>query len=248
MSGIRRHPGKGFTAHFTKSTAVSKRAPRPRPVPGLERLRGRARRIVTLDDPDRRILRSRSRPVKGVDAPLRRLIADMAATMRRAHGVGLAAVQVGVPLRVLVADSGTGRAPVALVNPRVRRRWRSQIGPEGCLSIPGAFGIVRRALGVEVAGLDARGRPVVVRGTGLLARILQHEMDHLNGVLFTDRMGRRRLGRRRAPVRPGPGRAAAAPAVSVRAASARLRTGRVRVRRRGARARRRGRGSPLLHR
>jgi len=131
-----------------------------------------------------------------VDEDLRRLIADMVTTMRRAHGVGLAAVQVGVPLRVLIADPGTG--PVVLVNPLLRRRWGSQIGPEGCLSIPGTIGSVRRALGVEVEARNARGQPVAVRGTGHLARIIQHEIDHLNGVLFIDRVVVRRTPRRAA--------------------------------------------------
>ncbi len=188
-------------------------------------------------------MRSRSRPVKIVDAAIRRLIADMIVTMRRAQGVGLAAVQVGVPLRVLVADPGTG--PVVLVNPRLRRRWGSQIGPEGCLSIPGAIGSVRRALGVEVGARSVRGRPVAVRGTGLLARILQHEIDHLNGVLFLDRVPARRR-------RAGRGRSRAAAGVSSRAVATRARVGRGQppVRRtvvaRLGRARRTGRGDPLL--
>lgn len=119
---------------------------------------------------------------------MRQLIADMVVTMRRARGVGLAAPQVGVPQRVLVADAGTGL--VVLVNPRYRRRWGSQVGPEGCLSIPGTVAEIRRAEGVEVAGLNARGRAVLVRATGLLARALQHEIDHLNGILIIDRLAR----------------------------------------------------------
>ncbi len=136
------------------------------------------------------MLRSRSRPVTIVDASIRRLVADMLTTMRHARGVGLAAIQVGVPLRVMVADAGPG--PVVLVNPRMRRRWGTQVGPEGCLSIPGAVGTVRRARGVEVDGRSLLGRRVVVRGTGFLARIIQHELDHLNGVLFIDRTRSRR--------------------------------------------------------
>jgi peptide deformylase len=126
--------------------------------------------------------------VPRVDRDVRRLIADMLVTMRRARGVGLAAPQVGVPWRVLVADPGTG--PLALVNPVYRRRWGSQVGPEGCLSIPGTVALIRRAEGVEVAGRNALGRGVVVRATGLLARVLQHEIDHLNGVLILDRAAR----------------------------------------------------------
>ncbi len=149
-------------------------------------MRGYVRRIVTLGDPDGAVLRSRSRPIPVVDRAIRRLIADMLVTMRRARGVGLAAVQVGVPLRVLIADAGTG--PVVVVNPRTRRRRGSQVGQEGCLSIPGTYGTVRRAQEVEVHGRNARGRRIIVRGAGLLARVLQHEIDHLNGVLFIDRI------------------------------------------------------------
>jgi peptide deformylase len=141
--------------------------------------------------------------VAAVDAGIRRLLADMLATMRRAKGVGLAAVQIGVPVRVLIADAGSG--PLALVNPRLRRRRGTQVGTEGCLSIPGAYGTVRRAREVVVDGRNARGRRTVVRGRDLLARILQHEIDHLNGVLFIDRVAAaRRKGAR------GPGRARAA--------------------------------------
>ncbi len=125
-----------------------------------------------------------------IDRSIKRLVADMLVTMRRAHGVGLAAVQVGVPLRVLIADPGTG--PMALINPTVRRRWGSQLGPEGCLSMPGVLASVRRSQGVVVEAQTIKGRPAVVRGTGLLARILQHEIDHLNGVLFIDRVRIRR--------------------------------------------------------
>jgi len=141
---------------------------------------------VTISDRDAAILRSRGRRVTSVDESVRRLIADMFTTMRAARGVGLAAPQVGVPLRVLIA--GLGKIRLALVNPLIRRRRGIQVGPEGCLSIPGIYGDVRRSLHVVVEGQDPRGRRVVARGTGLLARVLQHEIDHLNGVLFIDRI------------------------------------------------------------
>jgi len=176
------------------------------------------RPIVKLGTPDGVVLRTRSRPVGPVGAAVRALIADLIATMRRAQGVGLAAPQVGVPLRVLVADPGTG--PIALVNPRLRRRWGTQVGPEGCLSVPGALYHIPRALGVEVEAFAATGRRVIVRGTGLLARILQHEIDHLNGIMFFDRLptrrgvrsrrGTRRVRARRAPARQRAPEAAAA--------------------------------------
>jgi peptide deformylase len=134
-----------------------------------------------------------------VDRSIRQLVADMILSMRRAGGIGLAAPQIGVSLRVVVADIGTG--PMAVVNPRLLRRGGAQRGIEGCLSIPGVYGEVSRAQRIELGGRNVRGRRVVVRGRDLLARVFQHEIDHLNGVLFTDpgRLIRRARPRRRAP-------------------------------------------------
>ena len=174
--------------------------------------RGRVRRIVTVTDRKAGVLRQRSRAVPRVDASIRRLVADMAVTMRHAQGVGLAAPQIGVPLRVLVAD--TGRGLLALVNPRVLRRSGAQVGNEGCLSVPGVVAPVRRALDVTVDGTLVTGRRVGLRASGYIARILQHEIDHLNGVLFLDRV--RASAVRRRPLRAGErrrGATSAAPAV-----------------------------------
>jgi len=146
---------------------------------------------VTIDAPDAAVLCARARPVPSVGQSIRALIADLGVTMRRERGVGLAAPQIGVPLRVIVVASGTGT--IALVNPRMRRRWGTQVGLEGCLSIPGVFHDVSRSFGVEVEAQTATGRRVRVRAVGLLARILQHEMDHLNGILFLTRLSGRRL-------------------------------------------------------
>jgi peptide deformylase len=172
-------------------SALRRRAARRKTPSGHRGLRGRARRIVTIAAPDAAVLRMRARTVPEVDASIRKLIADMLATMRRSHGIGLAAPQIGVPLRVLVA--GPRRSPLALVNPRLERRRGSQLGPEGCLSIPGIYADVRRALHVVVDGQSARGRSVTVSASGLFSRVLQHEIDHLNGVLFIDRVAPRRL-------------------------------------------------------
>lgn len=161
--------------------------------------RGRVRRIVTVTDRENEVLHRRSRPVAQVDASIRRLVADMAVTMRQAQGVGLAAPQIGVPLRVLVAD--TGRGLLALVNPRLRRRSGAQVAEEGCLSIPGVVAPVRRALHVTIDGTLVTGRRVGLRATGYIARILQHEIDHLNGVLFLDRVRRSAIHPR--PLSPG---------------------------------------------
>lgn len=183
--------------------------------------RGRLRRIVTVTDAKGAVLRQRSRPVKEVDAAVRRLVADMAVTMRHAEGVGLAAVQIGVPLRVILAD--TGRGLLALVNPRLRRRSGSAIADEGCLSIPGVVAPVRRALRVTAEGTLLSGQRVGVRAGGFIARILQHEIDHLNGVLILDRVRpsavRRRPLRdaeRRRGVRTAAGKAAPLPAAAAR--------------------------------
>lgn len=176
-------------------------------------MRGHVRRIVTLSGPDRALLRSRSRRIAVVDTAMRKLLVDMIATMRRARGVGLAAIQIGIPVRALVADPGTG--PLALINPRLLRKRGTQFGPEGCLSIPGAYGTVRRSREVDVEGRNARGRRIVVRSSGLLARILLHEIDHLNGVLFIDRMPAPRTLRKRGKV---PARGMSAPVAAQRAA------------------------------
>jgi peptide deformylase len=161
--------------------------------------RGRLRRIVTVTDAAAAVLRQRCHPVKNVDAAVSRLVADMAVTMRHANGVGLAAPQIGVPLRVILAD--TGRGLLALVNPLLRRRSGSVTAVEGCLSIPGMVAPVRRALRVTVEGMLLTGQRVGVRAKGFIARILQHEIDHVNGVLLLDRV--RASAVRRRPLRPG---------------------------------------------
>ena len=139
--------------------------------------------IRELGDP---VLREKARPVARVTRRHQRLIEDMKETMKAAGGVGLAANQVAVLERIIVADAGNGKI-LALVNPQIVARWGSDIGVEGCLSIPGVYGYVERSSFVRVHGLDEHGRPKVVMATGQLARILQHEIDHLDGVLFIDR-------------------------------------------------------------
>ncbi|HHS97899.1 MAG TPA: peptide deformylase [Chloroflexi bacterium] len=149
------------------------------------------RTIVFSDNP---ILRRRSSRVARITPDIRQLVEDMFETMRAANGVGLAAVQVGVPLRVIVVeipedlddpDAGTS---LALVNPELARVSKeTEEGVEGCLSVPGWLGNVLRHRQVTVKGLDLKGRKVRLRATGYLARVLQHEIDHLNGILFIDR-------------------------------------------------------------
>jgi peptide deformylase len=137
------------------------------------------------------VLREKALEVGGVDDSLRTLIADMRETMQAYHGVGLAANQVGVLQRVLVVDvplDDERRAQLAIVNPLIVSRSGSDSNEEGCLSIPGIYDDVTRAQRVTVRGLDERGAPIAFEAEGYLARALQHEVDHLDGVLFTDRL------------------------------------------------------------
>lgn len=145
------------------------------------------REIRILGDP---VLRARAEAVPAVDDELRTLIDDMLETMYAADGVGLAAPQVGVGKRVIVVDVRDPAAPpFALVNPEIVESGDAvDRGEEGCLSIPGLKEIVERPATVVVEGLDRDGNPRRIEATGLLARALQHEIDHLDGILFIDRL------------------------------------------------------------
>ena len=150
------------------------------------------REIITIGHPT---LRQKARKVTRFGPELKRLIDDMAETMRQAPGVGLAAPQVNVAERVIVvelpADEEAGAPPefYAFVNPEiVKTSHEVEDGQEGCLSIPGFVGEVPRHTMVVVRGQDARGKPQRVRAKDYLARIFQHEIDHLEGVLFIDRV------------------------------------------------------------
>ncbi|MBP2685372.1 MAG: def1 [Deltaproteobacteria bacterium] len=146
------------------------------------------REILVYPDP---FLARKALPVAVVDDRVRALIRDMFETMYAAEGVGLAATQVGVGKRVIVVDVSPVDetiAPVAVVNPEIVEREGSVTGVEGCLSVPGVQGEVCRAETVEVRGKDEQGRPVRIRAAGILSRALQHEIDHLDGVLFIDRV------------------------------------------------------------
>ncbi|HEX2029776.1 MAG TPA: peptide deformylase [Actinomycetota bacterium] len=141
--------------------------------------------IRTFGDP---VLREPARPVESFDDALRRLAEDMIRTMHEAPGVGLAAPQVGRPLRLIVFDLGHEDGARALVNPVLRDEWGDQVGEEGCLSVPGLYYPVRRHLRVQAEGFDLDGHAVTIEAEELLSRVLQHEVDHLNGVLFIDRL------------------------------------------------------------
>lgn len=140
------------------------------------------RTIVKHPDP---ILREKSKEVTKFNANLHKLLDDMAETMYHADGVGLAAPQVGILKRVIVMDCGDGL--IEVVNPEiVDFRGEQTDYPEGCLSIPGLHGVVRRHKWVKLRGQDRHGNPFELEAEDLLARCAQHEIDHLNGVLFID--------------------------------------------------------------
>jgi peptide deformylase len=153
------------------------------------------RNIVTLPDP---ILRRKARPVTRFDGELQTLIEDMIDTMRSAPGVGLAAPQVGVSERVIVVEyveneeeENAPKKLFVMINPEIKvASEETEEGIEGCLSVPGWQGEVERALAVTVKGQSRRGQPMKVKAKGWLARIFQHEIDHINGIVFTDRVSK----------------------------------------------------------
>ncbi len=142
--------------------------------------------IITVDSPKAPVLRRRAPGVRAVTPEITRLIDAMVAAMREAKGLGLAAPQVGVSKRVIVAEvEGTLHA---LVDPEIVRTEGETTETEACLSVPGVYGDVPRAQRVRVTGKNRRGRGVTLDAEGALARVLQHEIDHLDGVLFLDRV------------------------------------------------------------
>jgi len=156
------------------------------------------RKIVTLPDA---VLRRKAHTVTKFDKNLQTLIDDMVETMREAPGVGLAAPQIGLSERIIVIeyfereeDEEKEDAPKkvwAVLNPEIVKASEEKLmGVEGCLSIPGLVGEVERHAQIQIKGLNRHGKPMRIKANGWLARIFQHEIDHLNGVLFTDRATR----------------------------------------------------------
>ncbi len=143
-------------------------------------------KIVKIGDD---VLRATSRPVDKITPRILTLLDDMAETMRAAEGVGLAAPQVGVLRRVVVIETEPGRL-IELINPKLISWSGEQEGPEGCLSVPGECGIVKRPMNVVVRALDRHGKEVEYRGSELLARAFCHELEHLDGKLYVDRAER----------------------------------------------------------
>jgi peptide deformylase len=134
------------------------------------------------------VLRERAVPVEDFDVALKGLAEAMIDAMREAPGVGLAAPQVGRPIQLIVFDVGDEDGARALANPILRDEWGDQLAEEGCLSLPGLYYPVRRFERVAAEGYDLEGHPVTIEAQDLLSRVLQHEVDHLNGVLFIDRL------------------------------------------------------------
>jgi len=143
------------------------------------------RTIRVEDDP---ILRKKSKEVTVFDEKLQLLVDDMIETMHDSDGVGLAAPQIGVLKRVVVIDLYDEEGPIALINPVMIEKSGSQVGEEGCLSLPGKHGIVDRPSNVKVQFEDVHGDSYEIEGEELLARALCHELDHLDGVLYIDRL------------------------------------------------------------
>ncbi|SDW59452.1 peptide deformylase [Paenibacillus sp. CF384] len=140
---------------------------------------------LIVQDPDP-VLRERAVEVTKFNANLHKLLRDMAETMYDADGVGLAAPQVGISKRVIVVDVGDDHGLIEMVNPEIIESEGEQLGPEGCLSIAKISGDVNRAQRIKLRGQDRNGAAFEMEATDFLARAFQHEVDHLNGVLFTD--------------------------------------------------------------
>ena len=135
------------------------------------------------------VLRQKAKRVRNIDASIQKLIKDMLETMHDAPGVGLAAPQVGVPLRVIVIGIPE-QEDFALINPELVKTKGERVVNEGCLSVPGYIGQLKRAESVTVKGRDPSGKEVRIKAEELLAQALEHEIDHVNGVLYVDRLER----------------------------------------------------------
>ena len=142
------------------------------------------RTIHHLPDP---VLRQKAKRVSAIDSSIQRLIDDMAETTQQANGVGLAAPQIGVSLRVVVVQL-PDEEPTAIINPEMVRRAGEREVTEGCLSIPGYTGEIKRSVSVTVKGQNRQGKAIRIKATDLMAQALEHELDHLNGILYIDHL------------------------------------------------------------
>lgn len=141
--------------------------------------------IRTFPDP---VLKQKAKRVRTIDGSIKKLIRDMIETMHAESGrVGLAAPQIGIPLRVIVIGLPEEKN-IAIINPEIVRRKGERLVDEGCLSIRGYFGQIKRAETVTVKGRDPNGKEIRIKANGLLAQVLEHEIDHLNGILYLDHL------------------------------------------------------------
>jgi peptide deformylase len=141
-----------------------------------------ALQIYCIPEP---VLRQKAKRIRAIDGSIKKLAGDMVETMHSASGVGLAAPQVGVSLRLIVIGI-PGEEDIVLVNPQIVRRKGERLVNEGCLSVPGYVGQIKRAESVRAKGQDLDGKEIRIKADGLLAEALEHEVDHLNGVLYID--------------------------------------------------------------
>ena len=154
--------------------------------------------IKTVPDP---VLRQKAKRVKVIDKSVRKLISEMQETLQIATGVGLAANQVGQTIRIIVLNVPGADCKV-VINPEVTRRIGSRVVNEGCLSIPGYIGEIKRSELVRVKGQNARGQEIKIKADGLFAEVLEHEIDHLNGILYIDHLESPEKFRKLEPPKP----------------------------------------------
>ena len=145
--------------------------------------------ILEIKEYGEPVLREKALPVKEITPEILNLIKDMAETMYTASGVGLAALQVGVPKRIILVD-GEEDGLIVLINPMIVKSEGEVVAEEGCLSVPDIYSQVKRSSKVTIKALNENGDPIEITEEGLIARALQHEIDHLDGILFVDRIGR----------------------------------------------------------
>ncbi len=145
--------------------------------------------ILEIKEYGEPVLREKALPVKEITPEILNLIKDMAETMYTASGVGLAALQVGVPKRIILVD-GEEDGLIVLINPIIIKSEGEVVAEEGCLSVPDIYSQVKRSSKVTIKALNENGDPIEITEEGLTARALQHEIDHLDGILFIDRIGR----------------------------------------------------------
>jgi peptide deformylase len=143
--------------------------------------------VIKMDNP---VLHQKAKRVRKIDDSIQKLIDNMIETMYDIEGIGLAAPQVGVPLQVVVIQLPDEEDAITLINPEiVKISEETEMMMEGCLSLPGYNGDVKRSTSITVKARDRQGKPIRIKGEGLLAQVLQHETDHINGIVFVDHLG-----------------------------------------------------------